>query len=69
MKQIKGCAHLYIKDGKPIRLITHLEEFPQNGVVHLNNGKIYSNEEFKESHPQDVSEFEVREEGILISDF
>lgn len=69
MKEIEGCAHLYMKDGKPVRIITHLSELPENGVVHLKGSKIYSNDEFKSSHPQDESEFGVKDEGIIISDF
>jgi len=69
MKEIKGCAHLYMKDGKPVRLITHLSDILENGVVHLKGSRIYSDEEFKQSHPQDVSEFEIEESGIIISDF
>jgi len=65
---IKGCVHLFFEKGKPIRLITHLSDFPSDGVVHLENGKIYTNEEFKKSHPQDIDEFE-KEEGIILSDF
>lgn len=49
MKKIKGCAHLYFKNGKPIRLITHLSDTPKDGVVHLKSSKMYSDEEFKES--------------------
>lgn len=69
MKEIKGCVHLYMKDGKPVRVVTHLEELPENGVVHLKSGKIFSDKEFKASHPQDVEEFELQDEGIIISDF
>lgn len=69
MKEIEGCAHLYMKNGEPVRLITHLSELPKDGVVHLKGSKMYSNKEFKNSHPQDVSEFGVTEEGIILSDF
>lgn len=69
MKEIKGCAHLYFKNGQPARLITHLEELPLDGVVHLKGDKIYSETEFKNSHPQDVSEFDVKDFGIVISDY
>jgi len=69
MKEIKGCAHLYMQNGKPIRLITHLSKLPKNGVVHLKGSKIYSDNEFKSSHPQDTSEFTITDSGIIISDF
>lgn len=68
-KEIEGCAHLYFENGRPIRLITHLSDIPTDGVVHLKGSKIYTEEEFKESHPQDITEFEIREQGIIISDF
>lgn len=68
-KEIEGCAHLYFESGRPTKLITHLSELPKDGVVHLKGSKIYTDEEFKESHPQDVSEFEIKEKGIIISDF
>lgn len=69
MKEIKGCAHLYFKNGKPIRLITHLSDVPKDGVIHLKGRKMYDDEEFKKSHPQDISEFNITENGIIISDF
>ena len=69
MKEIEGCAHLYIKNGKPVRLITHLSELPKDGIAHLKGDKIYSDDEFKESHPQDISEFSIADPGIIISDF
>lgn len=69
MKEIEGCAHLYIKNGKPTKLITHLSELPEDGVVHLKGSKIYSDIEFKESHPHDISELDIKENGIIISDY
>jgi len=69
MKEINGCAHLYFEDGKPTKLITHLSELPKNGVIHLKSDKIYSDEEFKKSHPQDIAEFDIENNGIVISDY
>lgn len=69
MKKVKGCGHLIVKNGKVEKIITHLSELPENGVVHLKGDKIYTYEEFKKSHPNDHSELRTKKKGIIISDF
>lgn len=68
-KQIDGCTHLIIRDGKVINVITHLSDLPENGVVHLKGDKIYTFDEFKESHIHDHDELIPNDELIIISDY
>ena len=68
-KKIDGCVHLIIRDKKVVNVITHLSDLPENGVVHLKGDKIYTFEEFKESHIHDHDELIQKDELIIISDF
>ncbi len=68
-KEVKGCTHLIIKNGKVVNVYTHLSEIPKNGVVHLKGDKIYTIEEFKKSHRNDHSELKPKREKIILSDF
>lgn len=68
-KKVEGCTHLIIRNGKIVNVVTHLSALPENGVVHLKGDKIYTFDEFKESHINDHSELEIEEEGIIISDY
>ncbi len=68
-KEIEGCVHLIIKDGKVVNVFTHLSELPKDGVVHLKGHKIYSFEEFKKSHPLDHDELNKKDERVIISTF
>jgi hypothetical protein len=43
--------------------ITHLNNLPKNGVVHLKGDKIYSIKEFKESHKRDHHELMRQKES------
>ena len=68
-KKIKGCAHLIIKNGKILNVITHLNNLPKNGVVHLKGDKIYTFEEFKKFHIHDHDELKPKKKKIIISDY
>jgi hypothetical protein len=67
-KEVKGCTHLIIREGKIVNVITHLSNLPKNGVVHLKGDKVYTFDEFKTSHVNDHDEL-LMEEGIVISDY
>lgn len=69
VKKIDGCTHLILKNGKIINVFTHLKKLPKNGVVHLKDGKIYSIEEFKESHPRDHHELKKHKKIVNIGQF
>lgn len=68
-KKIDGCTHLIIRDGKVVKVITHLSDLPKNGVVHLKGDKIYTFNEFKKSHIHDYDELIPNNELIIISDY
>lgn len=68
-KEVKGCTHLIIREGKIVNVITHLSNLPKNGVVHLKGDKIYTFDEFRKSHSNDHDELLIKEEGIVISDY
>jgi len=68
-KQVKGCAHLVVKDGKVVNVFTHLSKIPKNGVVHLKGDKIYSVGEFKKSHPGDHSELKPKRRRVIFSGY
>jgi hypothetical protein len=68
-KEVKGCTHLIIREGKIVNVITHLSDLPKNGVVHLKGDKIYTFDEFKVSHVNDHDELLIEKEGIVISDY
>ena len=69
VKNIKGCVHLVIKNRKVVNVFTHLNKIPNNGVIHLKGDKIYSTEEFKKSHKNDLAELKKHKLKIVISDF
>ena len=68
-KQIDGCTHLIVRDGKVVNVITHLSDLPKNGVVHLKGDKIYTFDEFKKSHVHDHDELIPNDELVIISDY
>ena len=68
-KKVKGCVHIIIREGKVQNVITHLSDFPKNGVVHLKGDKLYSFPEFKKTHVNDHEELRIKKKGIIISDF
>lgn len=68
-KEVKGCVHLIIKNGKVINVFTHLNKIPKNGVIHLKGDKIYSIKEFKESHPRDNHELKRHRKKVNIGKF
>lgn len=68
-KEIQGCVHLIMKDGKVQNVFTHLSKLPQNGVVHLKADKIYSYEEFKSSHPRDHHELQKHKAKVNFGTF
>lgn len=68
-KKVDGCTHLIIRDGKVVNVITHLSDLPKDGVVHLKGDKIYTFDEFKESHIHDHDELIQKDELIIISDY
>ncbi len=59
----KGCVHIHFKDGDITNVFCHLSEFPGNGVIHLVVDKIYTNEEFIDSHPMDKNEVSMESAG------
>jgi len=69
VKNIKGCTHIFIKNGKVYNIVTHLSKIPKNGVIHLKGDKIYSVKEFKVSHPNDGNELKASKERINFDDF
>lgn len=69
IKEIKGCTHLVIRNGKVVNVFTHLSKIPKNGVVHLKGDKIYSIKEFKESHKRDHHELMKHKKLINIGKF
>jgi hypothetical protein len=69
VKKVDGCVHLIIKNGKVVNIFTHLKELPKDGVVHLMDGKIYSIDEFKKSHPYDHSELKSQKKKIIVSEY
>jgi len=68
-EEIEGCVHLIVKNGKIVNVYTHISKFPKDGVVHLKGHKIYSFEEFKDSHILDHKELEGEEGKIVISSY
>jgi len=68
-KKINGCVHLIVRKGEVVNIFTHLSDFPKNGVIHLKGDKIYSEDEFKKSHPSDHIELQKHKKKIIISDF
>lgn len=68
-KKVKGCVHLIVKHGEIESVYTHLSDLPKEGVVHLKGDKIYTNNEFKKSHPYDHIELEPTAKKIIISDY
>lgn len=68
-KKIDGCAHLIIRGGKIVNVITHLSDLPKNGVVHLKGNKIYTFDEFKKSHIHDHDELIPKDDLIIISNY
>jgi len=68
-KEIKWCVHLIIRNGKVVNIITHLSDFPKNGVVHLKGDKIYTFNEFKKSHVNDHHELVSNDQFIVIDDY
>ena len=68
-KKVDGCTHLIFRDGKVVNVITHLSDLPKDGVVHLKGDKIYTYEEFKESHIHDHDELIPKKPQVIISDY
>ena len=68
-QEVKWCTHLILRDGKIVKVVTHLSNFPENWVIHLKGDKIYTFEEFKESHPNDHSELLWSDEIIQIEKY
>jgi DUF917 family protein len=69
VKNIEGCTHLIIRNGKIVNIFTHLNRLPKNGVVHLKGDKIYSFKEFKISHKNDHIELKKSKKLINICKF
>lgn len=69
MKEVKGCTHLIVKNGKIVNVFTHLNNLPKNGVVHLKGDKIYTFKEFKENHPRDHHELDSNKKKINIGGY
>lgn len=68
-KEIEGCTHLIVRNGKIVNIFTHLSKIPKNGVIHLKGDKIYSIEEFKKSHKNNHNELKRNKKLINISQF
>ena len=48
---VEGCVHIYVKDGKMINAFSHLENFPENCVIHLGPNAVFLTEEaFRKDH-------------------
>jgi len=43
---LKGCVHLHMKDGKITNVFSHIDNLPENGIVHLLPEKHYTEEGF-----------------------
>jgi hypothetical protein len=69
VKEIEGCTHLIIHNGKVVNVFTHLSKIPKNGVVHLKGDKIYSIKEFKASHKRDHHELRKNKKLVNICKF
>ncbi len=69
VKEVEGCTHLIIKNGKVVNIYTHINKFTKNGVIHLKGDKIYTFSEFKKSHPNDHNELKPRKKKIIVSDY
>lgn len=65
-KRIKGCVHIIVKNKKIVNIFTHLNKFPDKGVIHLMADKIYTNGEFKKEHPKDHDELKRHKNKINI---
>ena len=52
----KGCVHIHIKNGKTANIFSHLSGYPEDCVIHLKPDAVMTREEFKKSHPDDISE-------------
>jgi len=68
-KKLKGCTHLIIRKGEIVKVITHLNQFPPQGVVHLKADKTYSFSDFKKSHPFDHHELKSSRKKIIVSTY
>ena len=69
VKEIDGCTHLVIRNGKVVNVFTHLSKIPKNGVVHLKGDKIYSIKEFMKSHKRDHNELKKNRKLVNIGKF
>ena len=62
---IKGCFHIHIEDGVMKNVFSHMDNFPKNCVIHMLPEKIYTYDEFKESHYFDKDELLVPHSGQI----
>lgn len=55
--EVDGCFHLRIENFKIKNAFSHMTGlFPENCVIHLKPEKVFTDEEFKKSHPKDSNE-------------
>ena len=62
---IRGCFHIHIENGVMKNVFSHMDNFPKNCVIHMLPEKIYTNEEFEESHDFDKDELLVPHSGQI----
>ena len=55
----KGCVHVQVRNGVVVNILAHLTDLPRNGVVHLVPECTLSEDEFVETHPNDVDELSI----------
>ena len=55
----KGCVHVHVKNGVVVNVFAHLADLPRNRVIHLVTECTLSEEEFRETHPNDIDELNI----------
>ena len=54
-----GCVHVHVKNGVVVNILAHLTDLPRNGVIHLVPECTLSEDEFRETHPNDIDESRI----------
>ena len=62
---IRGCFHIHIENGEMKNVFSHMDNFPKNCVIHMLPEKVYTYEEFEESHDFDKDELQVPHSGQI----
>ena len=62
---INGCFHIHVENGKIKNVFSHMDDFPKNCVIHMLPEKVYTYEEFEESHDFDKDELQIPHLGKI----